>query len=344
MKEEELIGFEALYDSMQLCKKRVMWKDSVASFYHNHIRELLRLESELKNGTYTQRKPNFFEIREPKYRVIMSIAFRDRIVQRSLDENLIKPKLSKMLIYDNYACQVGKGTNKARDRLKCFMQRHYRKHGTNGFILKGDVEGYYLNMIHATVEQTLLMTFDEDYKHLKYTMDNFQGDIGYNPGSPIIQDVGLLMLNDMDHMIKHELKIKGYGRCMDDFVLIHENKEYLKTCKKKIEEHLSTINMKLNTKKTKICSLTNGILYLGFFFRLTDTGKVVVTINPKTVKHERKKLRRMVNLVKAGKLTKERVDEHYRSWRQSMSYGNTYKVLKRMDKYYKDLYGGVYEN
>lgn len=337
--EEQLIGFEALYESMELCKKRVMWKDSVACFYHNYIRELLKLETELKNGTYKQRRPYFFEATEPKRRMIMSTAYRDRIVQRSLDENLIKPYLEKMLIYDNYACQRGKGTKMARNRMKCFMQRHYRKYGTEGYILKGDIKGYYPNMRHDIVERVMKETFGEDYKHLEKTMSYFPGEVGYNPGSQIIQDVGLLMLNSMDHLVKDILRIKSYGRYMDDFILIHQDKSALIDARKELENHITDLGMALNEKKTNIYKLTDGVLYLGYIFRLTETGKVVATIEPSKVKHERKKLRRMVNLVNKGVLPKETVEEHYKSWRSTVeSFGNTYKVLQRTDKYYKDLW------
>ena len=345
MEKEQLFGFEALYDAMNLCKRKVMWKDSVAYFCHNYVRELLKLEEELENGTYVQRKPHFFETTEPKRRVIMSTAFRDRIVQRSLDENLIKPKLKKMLIYDNYACQSGKGTEMARNRLKCFMQRHYRKYGMEGYILKGDIAGYYPNMRHDIVEKEMKIIFREDYKHLKSTMDYFPGDVGYNPGSQIIQDVGLFMLNSMDHMVKEKLKIKSYGRYMDDFVLVAKDIETLKEAKTEIEKHISEKGMMLNKKKTKIYKLTDGVLYLGYVFRLTESGKVIATIDPQKVKHERRKLRRMVNLAKKGNITKERVDEHYKSWRSTvLSFGNTCKVIQRTDKYYKGLWREKYEN
>lgn len=35
MEDEEIIGFDALWDSAMKCKKGVMWKDSAASYIHN---------------------------------------------------------------------------------------------------------------------------------------------------------------------------------------------------------------------------------------------------------------------------------------------------------------------
>lgn len=140
MDVEEIIGFEALYESMTKCVKNVLWKDSVAYFYHNWATEILKLERELHNGTYKERKAKFFTITEPKVREIMSIAFRDRVYQRSLNDVAIYPAVTKSFIYDNHACQKGKGTHKARKRMECFLQRFYRHHGSDGYVLKCDIK------------------------------------------------------------------------------------------------------------------------------------------------------------------------------------------------------------
>ena len=105
-----------------------------------------------------------------------------------------------------------------------------------------------------------------------------------------------------------------------------------------IEEELAKIGFKLHPKKTRIFPVTEKIRFLGFDFQLTETGKVVVTKNPQNVKAERKKLRRLVAKSKRGEIPKESVDESYRCWREHVSYGNSYKLIQRMDKYYSDLW------
>lgn len=47
--EEDIIGFEALFESMQKCKKGVMWKGSAAHYVLNGLEETLKLEKQLKN-------------------------------------------------------------------------------------------------------------------------------------------------------------------------------------------------------------------------------------------------------------------------------------------------------
>ena len=44
------------------------------------------------------------------------------------------------------------------------------------------------------------------------------------------QILAVFYLNDLDHFVKEKLKIKYYVRYMDDFILFHENKNYLKYC------------------------------------------------------------------------------------------------------------------
>ena len=51
MDKEEIIRYEALYNSMMKCKKGVMWKDSTAFFVHNWMREIGKLERQLHDGT-----------------------------------------------------------------------------------------------------------------------------------------------------------------------------------------------------------------------------------------------------------------------------------------------------
>lgn len=102
---ESIIGSEALYESMMKCKKGVIWKDSVAHYYLNGIEETLKLSQQLRDNTYVPRAPKHFKITHPKERDVVSIAFRDRVYQRSLNDNQIYPAMTQSLIKTNCACQ-----------------------------------------------------------------------------------------------------------------------------------------------------------------------------------------------------------------------------------------------
>lgn len=340
MKKEDVIGYDALYESMRRCQKGVIWKDSVAHFVLNSPEEITKLERELKEGTYRPRKPKMFTITSPKPREISSIPFRDRVYQRSLNDNILYPAMTRSFIYDNWACQKGKGTDRARARLKEFLRKYYRKHGTEGYIAQFDIKGYYPNMSHAYIEEMFRKKLDPEIFEmvLGVLRHQYGGDKGYNPGSQMIQIAGISALDSLDHYIKEQLHVKLYIRYMDDFILIHENREFLEECRAKIAECLKPCGFELNQKKTKIMPISDGILFLGFRFKLTQTGKVIMLIDPKNVKAQRKKLRRLVAKSRKGLIPKESVNESYRSWRDHASKGNSYKLISRMDKFYADLW------
>jgi RNA-directed DNA polymerase len=139
--EEKVIGFEALYTSMLKCRRGVMWKDSTAHFVLNGIEECLRLERQLKDGSYKPRPSKKVHITHPKPREAISIAFRDRVYQRSLNDNEIYPAMNRSFIYANMSCQKGKGPDKARKLLEKYLKRAYRLYGTDFHAAQFDIKG-----------------------------------------------------------------------------------------------------------------------------------------------------------------------------------------------------------
>lgn len=336
----DVIEFEPLYESMLKCKNGVMWKDSVASYRLNAIEKTLNLSTALKNGAYRASPTVKFRITSPKPRDIASITFRDRVYQRSLNDNVVYPLMSNSFIYDNYACQKGKGTDAARKRLKEFLQKYYRHHGHEGYVAQFDIKGYYPNMDHEIAEHV----FKEKLPPEIYAMvveilrHQYEGGKGYNPGSQLIQIAGISVLDGYDHFAKEKLHAKYYIRYMDDFMIISHDREYLERCAEKTIEYIEGLKFEINRKKTGIYPLSKGIEFLGYKYHLTETGKVLMFIKPGNVKRQRRKLRRLVAKSRRGLIPRDKVDESYKAWRNHASKGNTFNLLRRMDKYYKDLW------
>ena len=76
------------------------------------------------------------------------------------------------------------------------------------------------------------------------------------------QVLAIFYLNDLDHFIKNELKIKYYIRYQDDFLLFHQSKKYLQYCLNEIKQFLAKEKLTLNDK-TRIYKNTNNFLFLG---------------------------------------------------------------------------------
>ena len=145
-------------------------------------------------------------------------------------------------------------------------------------------------------------------------------------------------MDDLDHYIKEQLHIKHYIRYMDDFILIHHDKEYLKYCGEKIRERIQSKGLRLSPKKTQLSPFRQPIHFLGFSFRITETGKVIKTLLPEKISHERRKLRKLVALSLAGIIPKSHVDECYKAWKAHAEQGNSHNLILEMDKFYKELW------
>jgi hypothetical protein len=197
-------------------------------------------------------------------------------------------------------------------------------------------------MRHDITEQLFQDRLDPDVatRAVRVKREQYHEADGYNPGSQMIQIAGISYLDPMEHFIKERLRIKGYIRYMDDFLLIHNDQEYLDHCREEIAHKLAEVGLEPNPNKTRIINATDGVMFLGFTFRVTKTGKVLRLINPENVKRERKKLVRMVGKAKRGEITRKKVDECYEAWKAHAEKGNTKKLLKRMDEFYLGLWEG----
>lgn len=340
MNLEEIIGYDALWESAMKCQRNVRWKPSTKQFIINAPEEIERMHGKIANGLWKNGRPKPIQITYPKRREGPSIPFRDRVYQRSINDNLLYPEMTRHFIYANCACQRGQGTKLARKLLKKYLWNHYCHYGTDGYILQIDIKGYYPNMRHDVVESCFgRYIHGRVFNMICDVLDSqYGGDVGYNPGSQMVQIAGISVLNDIDHYIKERLHIRHYLRYMDDFALIHRDRKYLEDCLEQIKIRLAQIGFTVNNKKTKIIPLRNGWRFLGFDYRLTDTGKVLMFVPGERVRHERKKLRRMVAKCKRDEIERSKIDQCYASWKAHAAQGNSYKLIQRMDEYYRQLW------
>lgn len=294
-KIEDVFTFDNLYYIALQCCKGVRWKPSVSHFYLNSLEEISKLYESILDGSYKEKNFKIFKVYEPKEREVISIKFRDRVFQRTLDEKAIYPQITKSFIYDNAASQKEKGTDFVRNRLKKYMIGYYQsKHTNKGFFVHLDIRKYYNNLLHSITEQLLHDNFlSEINTIIDKILSKFPGDRGYVAGNQLIQIIGLAYLNKLDHYIKEQLRIKRYVRYMDDFIFIVETKEQAEYFVSKIREQLGEIGLELNEDKTTISSLYKGVDFLGFKFRIGNTGKIYQCLLSQNIKRRRRKLQSM---------------------------------------------------
>ena len=330
---EKVIDFNNMYKAYRKSKRGKGFKKSCARFSATALDGVGTLIEQLKNKTYKISDYTEFKVYEPKERVIKTTSFKDKVVQHSLCDNVILPRLERVFILDNCAGQKGKGTLFGLNRLSEQMKDFYRRYGFNGYILKCDISKFFYNISHDQLKHIVEYWFgyDKDICWLcNLFIDSTEGK-GIPLGNQINQGFALLYLDGMDKVIKHELGVEYYGRYMDDFYLIHPSKEYLRYCLEVISEYLNTLDLTLNGK-TQIFPFKNGVNYLGFHTYVTVGGKVIRKLKNENKRNAQKKFLRMAKLVAIGKLPIEKFNASYNAWKNHISHGNCYRLGTSMDE------------
>lgn len=292
--------FQAYYGARQNKRGTI----SALAFEVDYEQNLLELYQEIMSRQYRVRPSFCFVSKKPVLREVFAADFRDRVVHH-LVYNYISPYFERLFIPDSYSCRKGRGTSYGIKRLKHFIRSCSRNYQEDCYILKLDISGYFMSidrvLLYAQVDNTLLrfkdeITFDLDLiLYLICTIIFHNPTIGCvikgskqdwvglpkakslfwakpNCGLPIgnltSQLFGNVYLNEFDHFIKYHLGCAYYGRYVDDFVIVHSNKAYLKSLISTLSQYLSeTIGLELHKKKIYLQHHTKGVPWLGVIIK-----------------------------------------------------------------------------
>ena len=345
-------SFENLIRAHYKCRQGKRDKPEVVHFEDFLNSNIAIVKDELINDVYFPGRYKFFIQKTPKRRIIMYFPYRDRIVQSSFCTNVLAPIIVPGLINDNYASIKGRGTHLGVDRFKCFLRDYYNKHGADGWVLKADISKYFYSINHEILKSNLyprikdervkglldkyIDSTNEDYVQ-KILMDNYidlgipkpRPGKGLTVGNEPSQYLAVFHLDKVDKLCKETLKIRYYSRYMDDFVLIHQDREYLKYCLEEIIKALDELDLKLNPK-TQIFPLKNGTDYLGWHFYLTDSGKVVMKLRKKSKDNMKRKVKLFRNLHDDELIEVDRIKQSVASWEGHAKHGNTYNLRQHI--------------
>lgn len=337
MDKDIICDFGNLYKAYKKAKAGKGFNGSSAKFQTMNLEGLHILKEQLENQTYRMNPYNEFKVYEPKERVIKSCSFKDKVVQHCLCDNVLHPRLESEFIRTNYAGQIGKGTHFGMDCLKEQMLGFYNQHGINGWILKCDITKFFYQIDHDILKDIVDYYFPDDYTQwLNHLLIDSTYGLGLPLGNQAAQVYALLMLNGLDHFVTGELGISFYGRYMDDFYLIHSNKEYLKWCLVCIKQFVDNLGLSLNGK-TQIIPFKNGLLFTGFHHYITKDGKHIRKLNGVNKRRIRKKIRVWAKLVNSDKMSEKKIYEKYNAWKNHAMHGNCIKLCHSMDLYVKEV-------
>jgi retron-type reverse transcriptase len=300
---------------------------------------LLQLQRELLTRTYRPAPYRIFRIWDPKPRVIAAPGFRDRVVHHAFCV-VVEPLLERSFVADSYACRVGKGTHKAMDRCQEFTRR-FR------YVLQCDIEKYFMSIDHQILKKKIRRHVADDQvlwladtildkapvepvtaPHY-YPGDDLLTPVERRRGIPIgsltSQLFANLYLDPLDHFVKECLRVKGYVRYMDDFLLFAESKEALAASRVRLREFLQGLRLHMHRGKQEIYPVRCGVPFLGF------------TIFPDRRRIRRQNvtrfLRRMIKkreAVRRGLLTEDEFRRSLVAWVAHARHGDTWMLRKAL--------------
>lgn len=327
---QKICDFENLYKAHKRARCCKRHKKDVILFEMNLAENLWNIKNFLENHTYKVAGYKKFMIFDPKEREIQAFSYYGRIVQHVLCDEVLTPFFDKRLIYDNCACRIGKSTHFALNRLTHFFHQHYKKFGSNGYILKCDIRKYFASIHHEVLKNRLKTVIsDKDILNILFhIIDSFEHspNRGLPMGNQASQLFDLYYLSPLDRFIKENLQKKHYVRYMDDLVLLSNDKDFLQDCLKDMRKIVNVRLMLDFNEKTQIFPIKNGVDFLGFHFYLTDSGKIVKKLRRSSKIRFKNRIKSLQKDYKSGKTQLENINMSLASYRGHLIHGHTYKL------------------
>lgn len=348
---DEVFTYDALYRAHmkgRLCKRD---KKPLVKFELCMLSNLYELYKRLKCGTYRFGSYSSFVVYEPKRREIQTLHYSGRIVQRVLCDEVLMPYYSKRAILDNSVCQKGKGSSFALMRFEKMLRDHVKKHGDSGYFLKCDILKYFPSIPHARLKELfgrecrdpklnalindVIDSFHTSPEYLRTSgiepigTDGHKTERGMPIGNQTSQVFGMFYLNEVDRLVKEKLRVKAYSRYMDDFILIHSDRDFVRYALERITETVKKLGLQLNSK-TQIFPLKNGVTYLGFRYFVKPGGKIVKTVKKRTKRRMRWRVRLLKKAYLDGVIDGDRVRMSVASMHGHLGYGSCYRIQKEL--------------
>ena len=327
---ERIVSFDNL---LLAAKKALLGKKSkpvVAQFFFHLETELLRLEEELKTGTYIPRPYRTFMVYEPKARRICAADIRDRVVHHAIC-NVLEPVFESFSISDSYACREGKGTHRAIRRAQAWSRKY-------GYFLKLDVRKCFETVDHGTLKGLLRRKF-KDVRLLELLDRIIDQPIpgglpkkGLPIGNLTSQHLANFYLGHLDHFIKDELGVNAYLRYMDDMLVFGNDKEELHRLLAAVRDFLrERLQLDLKEEVCFLAPVTEGIPFLGFrvfpgLIRLRRGGWI----------RFRRKVREREREYREGKLDERGLVQSVQSLLGHVQHGNS---LRLRQSYFRAVQG-----
>jgi len=127
-----------------------------------------------------------------------------------------------------------------------------------------------------------------------------------------------LYLDRLDHLVREELRVPGYVRYTDDFILWADDKAFLHACLNRISRELEHERLVQHPVKTRLIPVRCGVPFLGFRFVPDRAPRLLGECK----RRFERRMRRKMAAVKAGQTYGVDARRSAEGWKAFADYGN----------------------
>lgn len=319
---DDLTSFDHLVRSARRAARGKRHVRSVAEFLFRLEPETLRLQRELRDGTWRPGTPHEFHVRDPKERLITAAPFSDRVVHHAVMDRL-EPVFDRRMTFGSFACRKGKGAHRAVRYAQQLLRRH-------DAFLKLDVRKCFDSLAHDVVLNAVgRIVKDRRVLDLCATIVRDGGtgpDVGLPIGNLTSQWFANLVLDRLDHHVQEVLRVPGYARYMDDFVLFDRDRDRLRGHHAAVRDYLEeNLRLALKDRATMLAPSWTGLPFLGFLiFRGT------IRVRPESLRRIRRRLNRRRHQWRTGSIDDDQLIASVSSVAAHLAHASTLRLRRDM--------------
>lgn len=342
-----IYDFEKLLYAYERARKGKRDRPAVKRFHYNVESNLIDIQNHLIWGTWKTGQYRHFTLHEPVFRTGAALPFRDRVLHHSLVDAL-EPCFGPRMIAHTYACIANRGTHLGADKAQRMLRRVKREHG-EVYVLKADISKYFYNIDHRILKAIIrkkiacretLALLDEIIDSTASSDD--LSPVGIPLGNLTSQLFANIYLGELDLYVKHTLREPYYVRYMDDFCIIHHDKQYLHKIRQDIEAFLWSQLRLLTNSKTQVFPVgsLNGrsLDFLGY--RIWTTHR---RLRKSSIRRIVRRMRKMQKEYALGNIDMEDVRPTVHSWLAHANHADSFGLRRHILSRFPFMRGEIAE-
>ncbi len=278
-----------------------------------------------------------FSVSDPKKRQISKASVRDRLVHQLVYSTLTSIFDNKF-IFHSLSSRLGKGTHIGVKLL----HKMILKVSVNGtqpcFALKMDIKRFFDSINHQTLKTLIRKTLKDEsaLKIIDTIIESFKvhkgplGPVGIPLGNATSQLFANIYLHELDDFIKHDLQESYYLRYCDDFIILANNENHLKSLIPIIQKFLTeNLQLELHPKKLIIRKLNQGIDFVGYVLFERH-----ILLRAQTKRRMKKRLKKAHEDYLRCKATADNLDQKIQSYLGILSHADQHTLSQTMKNAY----------